>query len=596
MRLGPGVLVLMAIVAQVLLAAGRPVNAKAADCQNVPITEQQTVEHIAADLKTITPDETADIRYMTLVNVVNGCATSRQMQLYRHAVIKLLNSLSRAPQPARFETIDQDGAILRVRLSALGWTTEEWRRLLYVYPYGLKSKSAHFQTIAKLTGSPLAYLRADWFTHTAARPPFYYNLLKLPRSFRGLEAGLGAVAAQPLHSYWPHRTGYTPTKVNGRIRLEPKIGYADTPPANDRGTSASAAQKTYVTVPRRQLAGTSHFRLPNGFRGYFIHHVTGPRLNASPLHPCPVCNFAGLEETAKDGGVQMTLGGLYTIRPQLHDEIRQEEDARNQAMRTAGLDPALVSQTGVEPIRALGEQFANQPLTLAGVAAELGLTSDVLERNLLKGGKEAFHTGRVLTQQSMLRGRFQARFKAIAEAATGMTVLRTEEVGRFIGLGSTLPRSRSRRRHTGGFELSMVSDKSTYKRGDVLQLSVRPQLSCNLTLISVSPDGSGVVIFPNRYSPDTYVHGGKIVAVPSRSASYTFRLNDPGEEKIISFCNADDRWSGINHKFGETAFTKIDDVAKYLDRRKDHEARQQTSWGISLPPLIASSSIRFTVE
>ncbi|NNE24760.1 MAG: hypothetical protein HKN11_19350, partial [Rhizobiales bacterium] len=189
LRTGPGALVLIAIVAAILLAAGRPAHAKTPDCRNVPITEQQTVEQIAADLKTIAADKTADIRYMTLVNLANGCATDRQMQLYRHAVIKLLNSLSRAPQPARFETIDPGGAILRIRLSALGWTTEEWRRLLYVYPYGLKAKSADFQTIAELTGSPLAYLRADWFTHTAARPPFYYNLLKLPRSFMSLEAG-----------------------------------------------------------------------------------------------------------------------------------------------------------------------------------------------------------------------------------------------------------------------------------------------------------------------------------------------------------------------------------------------------------------------
>lgn len=596
MRLWPGPLILTGVVAISLAAGARPAAAQTTGCQRAPITEQQVVERIAADLETLPPDETADIRYMTLANLLNGCATGRQMQVYRHAVIKLLNSLSRAPKPARFETIGQDGAILRVRLSAVGWTSEEWRRLLLVYPYGLKPKSPHVTSVAKKTGSPLAYIRADWFTHTAARPPFYYNLLKLPRSFKGLEARFAAGGAKPLRSYWAHRIGYTPTKADGRIRLVPKVSYADTPPISDGKTKTGLPQVGQIRTVPRQVVGTSQFILPNGFRGYFVHHETGPRLNNHPMHPCLVCNFAGLAETVNDGAARLTLSGLYAIRPELHDEIRRQEDARNAAMRTAGLDPAMVSETGVEPIRALSQRFANRPLTLASAAAELGLPVDVLEQKLLEGGKEAFHTGRVLMQQSMTRRRFQARFKVIAEAATDLTALRSEHVGQFIGLGSTLPRSNWRRRGTSGFELSLVSDKSTYRRGDVLQLSVRPQISCNLTLISVSTDGSGVVIFPNRFSQETYVPGGKIVAVPASSAPYKFRLNDTGKEKVLSFCNADNRWSGIKHEFGKAPFTELDDVAKYLDRRKAYETKRRTSYGLNLPPLIASSSIHFTVE
>lgn len=596
MRAWPGLPVQASLVAAILLSATQTSTAEKANCERPPITEQQTVEKIASDLKSFSADEAKDIRYMTLVNLVNSCATERQMKVYRHGVIKLLNSLSWAPQPARLETIDSNGAILRVRLSALGWTTVEWQRLLHVYPYGLNPKTEHFQTVAKLTGSPLAYMRADWFTHTAAHPPFYYNLLKLPRSFKGLELKLGSSQSQPLRSYWAHRTGYTPTKVDGRIRLVPKISYTDTPPVSGKKTDGILPQSANVKVVPRQIVGTSHFALPNGFRGYLMHHVTGPRLNNSPMHPCPVCNFAGLTETALDGGSELTLSGLYSIRPELHDEVRREEGARNQAMRTAGLDPAMVSETGLEPIRALSERFSRQPLRLAGAAAELGLTSELLEQNMLKGGKDAFHTVRVLTQQSMQRGRFQARFKVIAEVATDMTALRSEKVGRFIGLGSTLPRSNLRRRGTGSFELSLVSGKSTYDRGELLQLSVRAQLSCNLTLISVDADGSGVVLFPNRYSQETYVPAGKIMAVPPASAPYKLRLNEPGEEKILSFCNADSRWAGIKHKFGKAPFTKIDDVAEYLDRRKTYEAKRQSSWGLNLLPLIASSSIRFTVK
>ncbi len=594
-----------------------PAIAETQNCQTTPITEAQLATKIAADLAAATPERAKDIRYLTLANLVNACATAKQLQIYRHAVVKLLNSLSWMPQPVRLRTIDPDGAVIRLHLSDLGWTKDQWNRLLLTYPYGLNSNSEQLKAITNMTGTALPYLRADWFTHTVARPPLYYSLLKLPRNLKALKDKIGSEAAANVRSYWARRSGYQVSKVGGRIRLTPKISYSDKPFKTDGDAANNEAQRktsnfpssvNVKTVPKL-FASVSHFTLPNGFRGYFLHTGRGGRLDWGYLLPCLICNFAGISmqpDLARDGvarkphavgDVTLMVSGLYPASKDKQALHLKDQQKWNAALAAAGLDPALERDTGVEPIRALSDKFAKARLTIATAAAELGMAADVFEQKLLNANKKAFHTARVLAQQTMSRKQFERKFTAITEVATDLTPLRNKAVGWSARQTSAFATTRwYRRRTSAGFALSLVSDKSAYRRGETVQLSVQPEIACNLTLIGVSANGSGTVIYPNRFRQDTYVPTGKILTIPDQSAPFKLRLQDKGTEKVVGFCNAQNRWSGLNHDFGNIPFTQIEDFQAYLNLRKEHEKARQKKSRWALRPLVASASITFTVE
>jgi hypothetical protein len=63
---------------------------------------------MAADLSSLDKTRVADTRYITLTNLYNACSTPQEMDVYRKAVVKLLNSLSHSSDVLRLETIDKE--------------------------------------------------------------------------------------------------------------------------------------------------------------------------------------------------------------------------------------------------------------------------------------------------------------------------------------------------------------------------------------------------------------------------------------------------------------------------------------------------------
>ena len=104
------------------------------------------------------------------------------MVRYRQGVVKLLNSLSRERRRAQ-DAHDRSGSDhhrLQSRRPRAG-RAEDWGRIIGTYPYAMKPDVTMYDTVASATGTPLAWVRGDWFAFTASRPPLYYDLLKLPR-------------------------------------------------------------------------------------------------------------------------------------------------------------------------------------------------------------------------------------------------------------------------------------------------------------------------------------------------------------------------------------------------------------------------------
>ena len=68
--------------------------------------------------------------------------------------------------------------MFRIDLRDYNWTAALWNRLLAAYPYAVVTRDA--ETIIRLSGARLPYVRADWFVAAASLPEHQIFRGKLP--------------------------------------------------------------------------------------------------------------------------------------------------------------------------------------------------------------------------------------------------------------------------------------------------------------------------------------------------------------------------------------------------------------------------------
>lgn len=95
----------------------------------------------------------------------------------------------------------------------------------------------------------------------------------------------------------------------------------------------------------------------------------------------------------------------------------------------------------------------------------------------------------------------------------------------------------------GPLSVKLDSDRGprpTYKPKEFLQ--ARVQLSGDGILYCYYRDNSGVIarIFPNRFSPDPFVRGGKAMALPPEGSPFKIRFDQPGQEQIVCYASERD--------------------------------------------------------
>jgi hypothetical protein len=184
-----------------------------------PIDEEAIVTAIAADLDAQQEHRRKGMRYITLTNFYNACAPDTDMVRYRQGVVKLLNSLSREADVVKLRTIDPDKTIIAFNLDDLGWAEADWNKIIGAYPYAMKPDATVYDTVVSLTGTPLAWVRGDWFAFTASRPPLYYDLLKLPATFAELEKQVDVNVKENIEKFLAKRAGFQHSGVSKHNRL-----------------------------------------------------------------------------------------------------------------------------------------------------------------------------------------------------------------------------------------------------------------------------------------------------------------------------------------------------------------------------------------
>lgn len=437
------------------------------------ITDDAINNAILADLEKLTPrDSIPLVRYLTLTNLANttdasGSArfTDTELDLYRGAVDKLLNSLSWRSDIVRAVPIDSEKTILRIYLPSYGWKAEFWERIISFYPYAILSGSKPERDAAALTNTALPRVRADWFIFALAQPPLYHEALELPGADgkegadAALEKQLGVALTRNLQGGRALRSGFEKSGVSQGNRM------IERHPQRDRG----AYWKSYDFDPKRkdQLGGdlfaaplgpvglglttdSSHefqhdggeiiFNLPNGLQAYLLTDAKGKRLNTAPpniVHDdsrpdgiiingvsCMSCHHSGMftppaDEVARVAsaalrGDDATLVRALYQQPAIAKAIDEDSAKFIAAMAKCGAAPAKTAKD--EPIRALYDRF-RADITQHQLASEFGQSSEHFLTDMKRSKEERVRLLAAKLEQNVTipRQSFLANFELIAE-------------------------------------------------------------------------------------------------------------------------------------------------------------------------------------
>jgi hypothetical protein len=574
------------------------------------IDEEALVTLIANDIEAQPDHRRKGMRYITLTNFYNACAPETDMVRYRQGTVKLLNSLSRSSDVLKMRTVDQDQSIIAFNLDDLGWTEADWNKIIATYPYAMKPDATIYKTVSEETGTPLAWLRGDWFAFTASRPPLYYQLLKLPETFAGLEKEEKVDVKSNIEKFLAKRAGFQNSGVSKHNRLIERhaipTGYFWTS-YDFKGDKPEQSLFIHPLGPDGESAfkhdgGESIFSLPNGFQAYYLNTAKGDRIDKGPTDivlddsqldravtngiSCMGCHNQGIRQATDDirkhvlsdrtfsKDVRTQVEALYPSQEEFKDLLDQDASRFKSAMERAGLDPDLDSQTvGVETINFLSKAY-EKSIDLRLAAAEYGLEAQAFAQGLADAGGESAQLKRRLEQGVLPREILEAQFKDLIVKVSDNEPIEITggEVVAKVGGKS--------KEDAHDFDLALISDRSDYKVNDLPVFTIKSKENCNLTLINVDASGEGTVIFPNKFQQDNLLPAGKEVQFPGSSAPFQFRLKDPGTETVIAICNASGKVAdGIKHDFKKREFTPLGNYRGFLTRQIAVEGAEKIAEG-----------------
>lgn len=402
------------------------------------ISEQQIAAAIVDELSGLTGAELDNARVLTLCNLHNNRSISdADLEIYRAAIVKTLNSLSRMTDVLGLDTsdavnklvaIDEARTMFRFDLRHIGWTKSDWNRVARHYPYALVQRSGLDRTLSSITSTSLPQLRADWFVFAVLQPPLYHDLVEIPQTLDQLEDNLGINRIHEIQNQKVARAAMERSLVSVNNRMVERIPMTRRAGAyhisydfasNDRQQNLLdnplGPEGVFTTnLAFRHDGGEVIFNLPNGYQAYALVTADGARLNTAPSDivfdatmpggkiingiSCLSCHYQGMKpesgsdrlarldevrETAlKDferfsGADRELVAALYPEHTKFEALLEQDRRRFLRALERSGIP----QKNADEPARALFDQFVRD-LDLDAVAAEFGLSPDALTEQM----------------------------------------------------------------------------------------------------------------------------------------------------------------------------------------------------------------------
>lgn len=366
--------------------------AGATSCAETPWIDRETViDAIRDDLldtTRISADARQFIRYFSLVHLHNAGWCSDEIDIHRHALAKLVNSLSQDTKVVPPEAIDEDALLFRIDLRDYDWDREVpeasgeeppgetfrdvWELVVANDPYAIEFEGDSADDVKSATGTRVFTLQADAFLQIATLPPLYHEIVGIPETRRELEQRLGL---DPLENAIVEEIRTDPDRVaraafhdSGVSQNHRVIERHDFPDNSTRaywisydfatnGGDANVFVRPFGNASVETLldpdgqpeffdgfveAGSEIiFNLPNGMQAYMVTDANGARIDEAPIEIVQ-------DKNADDGIVR---NGISCMGCHSDGMIMAEDDLRWEVDQ--GFGEGDFSQDELDAIRAL---------------------------------------------------------------------------------------------------------------------------------------------------------------------------------------------------------------------------------------------------
>lgn len=371
-----------------------------AKCESTPpkrkaISAADVTQLVLADLEGIDRRARRFVRYFSLTHLHNAGLGDDELQTYRNALSKLLNSLSWHPKVRNPEPIDPAKTVLRIDLRWYLWDATLWNRLLNDYPYGLLTDSGSARAMMVGTATKVPVVRADWFVATASRAPLYYDLLQLPGNLGDLEKQLRVDSALNIQQERVLRTAFNGSGVSRFNRVLERHDALNGPywrtydfdevPQNlvDRTAPQPADRRNVFAFPLgpgqaensfTHAGGEMIFALPNGLHAYYIVNNLNARLDKAPQ---AIVSDPRRPDRAVEAGVSCMSCHVTGILPKA-DQVREHVEKNAKSFTRLELDQIKALYPPKEKtLAAMDEDMKNYAAAVAKTGAKVARTEAV---------------------------------------------------------------------------------------------------------------------------------------------------------------------------------------------------------------------------
>ena len=385
------------------------------------ITTDTLLDTIQTHLTTLASYERPYARYFSLTHLYNAGETPENLQAYRNALSKLVNSLSWGHDIIKPQPINLSQTLLYIDLRHYEWDEwdtrdDVWERIEQDYPYtrefNAETEAERFEKLTQLrqnTQSNVPFIQADWFLATASLPPLYHDILRLPDTDLALEQQIGINVARNIQQSpgtRVSRAGIVDSGVskNNRVVERHTSVYGAYWKSYDFAGSVGTQNIRTHPLSFQHDGGEIVFNLPNGLQAYYISDDKGNRIDKAPTDivsnpaasdpavrnglSCIGCHTEGMKtfDDVMRTTIELTENPTYDKTQALRLYVGQDKMDKLLEQDTEKYRQALVKATGdgfedIEPVHRAHEVF-EQPLDAADAAAALGLKTETLVQQI----------------------------------------------------------------------------------------------------------------------------------------------------------------------------------------------------------------------
>lgn len=437
----------IALVRQWILAGAKPVGGTSDGPE--PVSNDNLLLAMREDLQSLDEADRRQTRYFTLTHLYNAGLSQDEMETYRLAMAKLLNSLSWEPRLVTPQRVGEQETLLRINLAELGWNSGTWDAIVETDPYATTVSTPDGLAIRDLTGTDVPNVRADWFVSRAARAPLYYDILGIPEQFDDLlkRPEINLDVDQNIADDKVVRAAFVESGVSDNNRLIERHAFTHGGFWVSYDFASSTDSQNVLEHPLGpdgpdsfdHDGGEIIWNLPNGLQAYMLVDGDGNRIEKGPISivaddkqsdravvcglSCMSCHSNGM--IRKQDEVRPNVLANRDAFPNADRILRQYPDAEvingvldedaarfEGALKSLGLD--RLTETS-EPVYHMAKRF-EQAVDRSLAAAEFGVTEEQFVSLLDETPEIARVLGPLkLPNGKVKRKQFLAEFKEAAQ-------------------------------------------------------------------------------------------------------------------------------------------------------------------------------------